>query len=67
MNLSSHGLAITPPVIGIGTLVCYVTATHWSHLRPGEAASFDPVGRSLGGFYACVGPLIVSGKRVSSW
>jgi ABC-type transport system involved in multi-copper enzyme maturation permease subunit len=55
-------------VIGIGTLVCYVTATHWSHLRPQEAATFDPVGRSLGGVelaqlvVGVLGALVITGE-----
>lgn len=55
-------------VVGIGTLVCYVTATHWSHLRAQEALHFDPVGRSLGGVelaqlvVGVLGALVITGE-----
>ena len=55
-------------VVGIGILVCYVTATHWSHLRPQEALNFEPVGRSLGGVelaqlvIGVLGALVITGE-----
>jgi ABC-2 type transport system permease protein len=71
LSLRSSWIALAAAVvavIGIGTLVCYVTATHWSHLRPQEAANFDAVGRSLGGVelaqlvIGVLGALVVTGE-----
>jgi ABC-2 type transport system permease protein len=55
-------------VVGIGTLISYVTNTHWSHIPPEEAASFDPVGQSLGGVMLAqlvigvLGALVITGE-----
>jgi ABC-type transport system involved in multi-copper enzyme maturation permease subunit len=55
-------------IVGLGALVSYVTNTHWSHMRPEERLTFDPVGRSLGGVelaqlaIGVLGVLVVTGE-----
>jgi ABC-2 type transport system permease protein len=55
-------------IVGLGALVSYVTNTHWSQMRAEELATFDPVGRSLGGVglaqlaIGVLGVLVVTGE-----
>ena len=55
-------------IIGLGALISYVTATHWSNMRPEEQASFEPVARSLAGVdlaqlaIGVLGVLVVTGE-----
>lgn len=44
--------------VGIGVLLCAVTAAHWSKASASSRASFDPVSTSLAGFF--LGQLIIS-------
>jgi ABC-type transport system involved in multi-copper enzyme maturation permease subunit len=55
-------------VIGIGTLVSFLMASHWSRMPAREQLLFDPIGRSLGGVQLAqlaigvLGVLVVTGE-----
>ena len=55
-------------IIGLGALICLVTATHWNDARPEQRASFEPVGQSLAGVgfaqlaIGVLGVLVVTGE-----
>ena len=53
---------------GLGVLIAAVTMSRWSHLSPGDRASFDSIDRSLGGYHLAqlaigvLGVLVISGE-----
>jgi ABC-2 type transport system permease protein len=55
-------------IVALGLLISAVTMSNWSHIRPEERASFDPVLRSIGGVYLAqlaflvLGVLFVTGE-----
>ncbi len=55
-------------IVGLGALFCYVTNTHWGHMRPQELARFEPISRSLAGVnlaqlaIGVLGVLVVTGE-----
>jgi ABC-2 type transport system permease protein len=54
--------------VGLGALICGVTAAHWNHADPGERAGFNAVFRSLAGVniaqlaVGVLGVLLISGE-----
>jgi ABC-2 type transport system permease protein len=53
---------------GLGVLIAAVSMGRWSHLSPGDRASFDSIDRSLGGYHLAqlaigvLGVLVISGE-----
>jgi len=53
---------------GLGVLIAAVTMSRWSHLSPGDRASFNSIDRSLGGYHLAqlaigvLGVLVISGE-----
>jgi ABC-2 type transport system permease protein len=53
---------------GLGVLIAVVSMGRWSHLSPGDRASFDSIDRSLGGYHLAqlaigvLGVLVISGE-----
>jgi ABC-2 type transport system permease protein len=71
VSLRSSGItfaAAVVAIIGLGALICLVTATHWSDASPAQRASFEPVGQSLAGVgfaqlaIGVLGVLVVTGE-----
>jgi hypothetical protein len=51
-SLRSSGwtlFAMVVSSIGLGALVCALTAAHWSHVSPADRATWDPTNQSLSG------------------
>jgi len=53
---------------GLGVLIAAVSMSRWSHLSPGDRASFNSIDRSLGGYHLAqlaigvLGVLVISGE-----
>ncbi|HEY4452540.1 MAG TPA: ABC transporter permease [Solirubrobacteraceae bacterium] len=53
---------------GLGVLIAAVSMSRWSHLSPHDRATFDSIGRSLGGYHLAqlaigvLGVLVISGE-----
>jgi ABC-2 type transport system permease protein len=53
---------------GLGVLIAAVSMDRWSHLSPNDRATFDSIGRSLGGYHLAqlaigvLGVLVISGE-----
>lgn len=53
---------------GLGVLIAAVSMNRWSHLSPQDRATFDSIGRSLGGYHLAqlaigvLGVLVISGE-----